>query len=474
MASAQNVTANLAKTTISGTPTLATMTKGIDFMAILKWVAIFLLVGLVLGCIYIAVSQNKAIATPANVATKIVAQRAAIDANLTRFYTSRTPTSQPVPADVSEPVQTNENCFINYCPLTIQQTGYIGPLLNGAYSETDAVTMALKTGARCFVLNIDYYDSKTIMNVDLFGNPNEPILLYRDSSNVIRSTNAGDIGKVAKALSDLAFGNLVNNPNDPLIVILYFVNTPDVKSDEYLAFMSKVATKLQPLVPYHLGQTPQGDFHRQQKQNDIPYQPMSALEKKVLFFANVDTSAFRTSKTSYPPNADLDYLVNLTIYKKSTNTLGSTPNVTSSLIPRGIVDTIGFFSSIPTDQQNNTVNDTKMNWTMALPEWGSNPSFATLRYLEETLGVQSVPLFISDTSKFTSPASSSATAKPSAAPKAPQDSTENQLGYLLTYWSKVSYRPKPKGIRFVRPDNYTPAKPSPKVDAMGGAVQSPK
>jgi hypothetical protein len=309
------------------------------------------------------------------------------------------------------------------------------------------------------------------MNVDLFGNPNEPILLYRDSSNVIRSTNSGDIGKVAKALSDLAFGNLVNNPNDPLIVILYFVNTPDVKSDDYLAFMSKVATKLQPLVPYHLGQTPQGDFHRQQKQNDIPYQPMSALEKKVLFFANVDTSAFRTSKTSYPPNADLDYLVNLTIYKKSTNSLGATPNVTNSIIPRGIVDTIGFFSSIPTDQQNNTVNDTKMNWTMALPEWGSNPSFITMRYLEETLGVQSIPLFICDTSKFTSPAASK-TVTP--APKAPEDSTENQLGYLLTYWSKVSYRPKPKSIRFVRPDNYTPAKPSPKVDAMGGAVQSPK
>lgn len=467
MASAQNVTPNPV------TPTLASMTKGIDFMGILKWVAIFLLVGLILGCIYIAISQNKAIATPANVAAKIGTQRAAIDANLTRFYTSRSAASQPVPADVSQPVQTNENCFINYSPLTVQQTGYVGPLLNGAYSETDAVTMALKTGARCFVLNIDYYGNNTSMNVDLFGRPNEPILLYRDSSNVIRSTNAGDIAKVAQALANLAFGNLVTNSNDPLIVILYFVNTPDPKSDDYLAFMSKVATKLQPLVPYHLGQTPQGDFHRQQKQNDIPYQPMSALEKKVLFFANVDTSAFRTSKTSYPPNADLDYLVNLTIYKKSTNSLGATPNVTSSLIPRGIVDTIGFFSSIPTDQQNNTVNDTKMNWTIAIPEWGSNPSFVTLRYLTETLGVQSVPLFICDANKFTTPASSK-NAAPTAAPKAPEDLTENQLGYLLNYWSKVSYRPKPKGIRFVRPDNYTPANPNPKVDAMGGAVQSPK
>lgn len=454
--------------------TFASMTKGIDYMVVLKWVAIFLLVALVVACIYIAVAQNKAIATPANVATKIVAQRAAIDANLTRFYTSHSSVSQAVPADVAEPLQTNEDCFINYSPLTIQQAGYLGPLINGAYSETDAVTMALKTGARCFILNIDYYDSKTIMNVDLFGNPNEPILLYRDSSNVIRSTNAGDIGKVAKALSDLAFGNLVNNSNDPLIVILHFVNTPEVKSDDYLTFMSKVATKLQPLVPYHLGQTPQGDFHRQQKQNDISYLPMSALEKKVLFFANIDTSAFRTAKTSYPPNADLDYLVNMTIYKKSTNALGSTPNVTNSIIPRGIIDTIGFFTSIPSDQENNTVNDTKMNWTIALPEWGSNPSFITLRYLEETLGVQSVPLFICDTNKFTSPTSSKAAGAPSTPPKAPQDSTEDQLGYLLTYWSKVSYRPKPKAIRFVRPDHFTPANPSPKVDAMGGVVQSPK
>ena len=442
-------------------------------MAILKWLAIFLLVGLVISCIYIAVQKNKAIATPQNVANTAAAQKATCDSSLTPFYTSHLSVNQAVPANVSEPVETNENCFINYSPLTIQQTGYIGPLINGAYLENDAITMALKTGARCFVLNIDYHDSNSNMNVELFGSPNEPILLYRDASNVIRSTNAGDIGKVAKSLSDLAFGNLVNNPNDPLIVILYFVNTPDPKSDDYLTFLSKVANKLQPLVSYHLGQTPQGDYHRQQKQNDILYQPMSAFEKKVLFFANVDTSAFRTSKTSYPPNADLDYLVNMTIYKNSTNTLGATPKVTSSIIPRGVVDTINFFTSIPTDQQNNTVGNTKMNWTIAIPDWGTNPSFSTLRFLEETLGVQSVPLFIYDTVKMTSPAPSKKDASVSAPPKAAETSSDNQLGYLLTYWLKISYRPKPKAIRFVKPDNYTPAAPSPKVNALGGAVQSP-
>lgn len=464
MASAQTVTNNLAKTTISGT--VSTMTRGIDFMGLLKWIGIFLLVGLILGCIYIAVMQNKAIARPSNVAALITTQRASIDANLTRVYTSRAAANK---ADVNEPVQMNEDCLINYCPLTVQQAGYLGPLQNGAYGESDAITMALKAGARCFVLNIDYYGNDTSMNVDLFGNPNEPVLLYRDSSNVIRSTNAGSIEKVAEALANLAFGNLVNNSSDPLIVILYFVNVPKVNTEEYLSFLSKVARKLQPLVPYHLGQTPQGDYHRQQKQNDIPYQPMSTFEKKVLFFANVETSGFRTSKIAYPPSADLDYLVNVTLYKNSTNSLGATPNVTTSLIPRGIIDTIGFFSNIPTDKQGDTVKNTKMNWTIAVGEWGSNPSFVTLRYLEETLGVQCVPLFINSTSKFTTPAPS----KPTPAPGAPENSTEDQLGSLLMYWSKVSYRPKPKGIRFIKPDNYTPSNPNPKVNSLGGIVQSP-
>ena len=109
---------------------------------------------------------------------------------------------------------------------------------------------------------------------------------------------------------------------------------------------------------------------------------------------------------------------------------------------------------------------------MATGDSGENPSFITLRYLEETLGIQSVPLFICEEGKFTSPTKGAAAV--TAAPTEPESSKENQLGYLLSYWSKVSYRPKPKGIRFVKPDNFTPAKPSPRVDAMGGAVQSPQ
>jgi hypothetical protein len=477
MPSAQNITNSLSKTAVNGTTvmtpteTIANMTKGFDWMGILKWVGIFLLVGLIIGCIYIAVSQNKLIATPQNVANNAATQKGAVDTNLAQFYTSHAGVNTALPAELGEALQTNEKCFINYSPLTIQHAGFLGPKVNGIYGEKDAVTMALKTGARCFVLNIDYYGNDTTLNVDLFGNPNQPILLYRDSSYVIRSTNAGDIGKVAQSLADLAFGNLVNNPNDPLIVVLYFVNTPDPKSQDYLPFLSKVATKLQPLVPYHLGQTSEGDYHRQTKQNDIPYQPISSFEKKVLFFANVDTSGFRTSASKYSPVADLDYLVNLTIYKTSTNALGSTKTAPTT-IPRGVIDTIDFFSSIPTDQQANTVGKTKLAWTMAT---GENPSFITLRYLEETLGIQSVPLFICEEGKFTSPVQTKgAKATVTTAPTEPESSKENQLGYLLSYWSKVSYRPKPKEIRFVKPDNFTPAAPSPKVDAMGGAVQSPQ
>ena len=458
MASSTNVAYS---TNVSTKTTVSSFMKGIDWMTVLKWLGIFLLVGIVIACIYVAVTQNKLIATPQNVANKVATQKAAVDLNLAPFYTSHS----------TAHLDKNEDCLINYSPLTVQQAGFLGPKINGVYGEKDAITMALKTGARAFVLCIDYFSNDTMLDVALFGKPNEPILLSRDEGDVIRCNNAGDIGKVAQALSELAFGNLVNNPNDPLIVILHFVNTPSPKSEDYLPFLSKVAEKLQPLVPYHLGLTSDGDYRRQNKKDDIFYQPISSFEKKVLFFANVDTSGFRLPKSPYATTSDLDYLVHVTMYKQSTNVIGSTLTASGNGIPRVVVDTVDFFSSIPEDKQTDTMNKTKLSWTMAIEGALENPSFITLRYLEETLGVQSVPLFICNEEKFTIPPKTTTTASP--APTEAVSSTENQLGYLLSYWSKVSYLPKPKPIRFIKPDNFVPAAPAPQLQALGGVVQSP-
>lgn len=467
------------------------------------WVfVLFLVVAIAVGVSVITTLKQKQ-ATPANARSTLDSQRIAVQNAMSIYYKNRSDVRtilRSTPAALGLQVADNENSFINFAPLTCQDTGYLGPLENGVFAESEAVSMALRAGARCFVLNIDYHEDQTLP-ADLFGKPGEPRLLYRNRGGALKCINTGDIRLVCQALANGAFSNTVSNLSDPLIVVLFFQREPKGTLDDKLIYMSKVAQQLEPLIPYHLGQTPQGDYHRQQKQNDLIYQPITDFEKKVLIFSNIDTSVFRSK--SYAPTKDLDYFVHLRLYKESTDTYGATSSVDSRTMPRGIVNSVANFAIIPKDKYKDTVDSTKMRWTMAFTHSEQNPSLDAVKYMTQTLGVQSVPLWMFTTKtpsaaaarelrlavvpKIETPeklnqiagataASASAASAGAPAPPAPppdQPAKEEDFPKVMAIWALASYAPKPKTIRFIRPAAFTPQSPSPRMDANQGNLTRP-
>jgi hypothetical protein len=441
-------------------------------------IGIFFVILVIIAFRYIR-SLQSVTAKPENVQTVLKKQTGIVQGIVPTYYRQRLDASsilRSTPKAVGEQVASNEDSLINFAPLTVQDTGYLGPLQDGVFAEKDAVQMALRAGARCFILNIDYHEDQGLP-YDLFGNPDEPRLLYRDVGGVIRSINAGDIKLVAQSLADMAFSNVLPNRNDPLFVVLFFKKTPPVKSNQYVPFLSKVAEKLEPLLSYHLGQTPQGDYHRQGKQNELMYQPISYFEKKVIFISNVDTSAFRTVKPPYVPSKDLDYLVNLRIFKDTVEDMGATSPIDEKVFARSTMNTINSYVIIPTDKQSSAIDSTKLRWSMAIGPSGTNPSLAVFSLLTRDLGVQSIPLWIFDDVKPTaSTLQLMKSDKPlPAAPAAgaTEQTSKEDLPVLLTYWKQASFMPKPKAIRFVRPDPIVPKQPSPKLDSNQGRITTP-
>jgi hypothetical protein len=338
----------------------------------------------------------------------------------------------------------NEKGLINFVPLTVIQPGFLGPSIDGVFDEKNGVSKLIRTGIRSFVLVIDYHEDYS-MKPPLYANVKMPCLLSRDRSGTIRSLNSGSIQKTCQTLADAAFGLAAPSPNDPLLLTLYFVRTPDPVKDEkgFLRYCSQVAKELAPLSQYHLGQTPLGSYRRQARQDYLLYEPLSNIEKKVLIFSNLDTSLFRTVKPSYQPKEDLDYWIHLRIFKDSVNSLGVTKPVTQNQFARGVIDTTQYFSTIPPENMAAAIDKTRMRWTTAMSDVGTNPDLTKLF----PVGVQSIPISIVSL-----------------------DSTEKKLLHL---WNNSCWKVKPKALRFAIPPDSVPSEPSIQLNAQGGNITSP-
>ena len=338
----------------------------------------------------------------------------------------------------------NEKGLINFVPLTVIQPGFLGPSIDGVFDEKNGVSKLIRTGIRSFVLVIDYHEDYS-MKPPLYANVKMPCLLSRDRSGTIRSLNSGSIQKTCQTLADAAFGLAAPSPNDPLLLTLYFVRTPDPVKDEkgFLRYCSQVAKELAPLSQYHLGQTPLGSYRRQARQDYLLYEPLSNIEKKVLIFSNLDTSLFRTVKPSYQPKEDLDYWIHLRIFKDSVNSLGVTKPVTQNQFARGVIDTTQYLSTIPPENMEAAIGNTRMRWTTAMSDVGTNPDLTKLF----PVGVQSIPISI-----------------------VALDSTEKKL---LNLWKDSCWKVKPKALRFAIPPDSVPSEPSEQLNAQGGNITSP-
>jgi hypothetical protein len=460
------------------------------------WVYLILgaIASFVAGYIIYTISQTTAV--PKNVRDIVTDQRLLLQDVMSYYYKTRldvTTLTKSTPKAIGDQVQENENSFINYCPLTVQDAGYLGPVTNGAFAEREAIQMALRAGARCFVLNIDFHDDQSLP-LDLFGAPREPRLFYRDTSGTIRSVNSGTVRNVAQALADLSF---VGSSSDPLIVVLYIRKIPSsIETPDYLRFLSQIAEQLEPLIPYHLGQTSEGDYHRQMKQNDLFFTPVNRFEKKVILLCNADTSPFRKQKPAYAPNKDLDYLTHVRIYRESTQTFGVTGQPDQNQGAKALIDSVAAYTIIPPDKQKQTIDSTKLRWTLTLSNPGKNPTLQAFTYLQDALGVQSIPLWffsaerpsasaIDELKKNSKDATTSLTPEapqkpdglnmnvPTPTPPAASESEKDELPSIMARYAQCSYRPKPKAIRFVRPSTFTPKQPSTKMDGNQGKLTTP-
>jgi hypothetical protein len=114
---------------------------------------------------------------------------------------------------------------------------------------------------------------------------------------------------------------------------------------------------------------------------------------------------------------------------------------------RGLVDTVNFFSTIPPENVATMVDKTRIRWSIALSDTGTNPSLENLTTVINTIGVQCVPLSIVN--------------------------AEDTEKALVAVWKQSSWLPKKKPIRFTVPSTFTPAAPSPTLNANQGKITSP-
>lgn len=412
----------------------------LDSTTLIYLLVFFFVIAVIIG-ISVVMNKSSTMSTPSNISRISGTQ-------LTQLETVLAPYSKSKSSLISQQVPANQKALVNFAPLTVMNPGYVGPTENGVYKENEAVSAALKAGARCFVLPIDYHENSGLPK-PAFPASGEPCLLQRDSGGVIRSLNAGSIQKVSEALANLAFNDVISLRTDPLVVVLYFVKTPQPNSKEYLRYCSKVAKELNPLIPFMLGQAPEGVYNRQARQDELLYTPLQNLEKKVIIMSNIDTTIFRNPKSvgiqAVSQREDLDFMTHLRLFAQTDVSLGATEKASQNQFPRGYVESFSYYTAIPEKRIKDTQDANRIRWVVAIPT--ETPSVKQMKTVMETLGVQAIPLTLYSFGESEKP--------------------------ILDMWKSSGWKVKPENIRFTKPAPIQPKEPSPKLNANKGQLSSP-
>jgi len=347
-----------------------------------------------------------------------------------------------------------EQCLVNFYSLGCRFSGYLGPFSNGYFDTDVAVTSALKMGCRTFVLEIDYMDSCPIF----------PRLVVRDVNGRIRSNEASslptcntldqsNIKAVCNTLRVAAFGPAVQNPNDPLIVVLYLLRLPPrdktgTGNTTLLTYLSNVAKCLTPLLDKTVDNIGTGGtFARQQQESTLLTNNIVDYQGRVLFFSNADTTPFRTTTTQYSQNEDLDYIVNLRLtYKQSQ--LGCTSNKSGGT-PYSLLETAESYMTLPPDQIESMRDETKLRWTICFAADPSQPvPQKTYDEITGDIGIHCVPIQIWDTKT-------------------------TDFMFDDEHFKVWSFIPKPTELRFRRPPIAVPQEQVPQANSHGGLLRTP-
>ena len=311
-----------------------------------------------------------------------------------------------ITTDSAEMVKIKFKSLVNCYALGCRYTGYIGPIEDGYFNPSSSVQMAVDSGCRVFVLDIDYIDKQCSSSTYI------PRIVVRDSkgrmmiqynSNYQLNNPIGEIRQVCEAIQTYAFSSGCQNAADPVIIVLYFLRTPPggYKSLAVLRYYSLVAKALAPFRDRLLGnESSGGTFHRQSQENILLINPITDYSGKVLIFSNANTSGFRESTMPFESYDDLDFLVNLRLTYNQTK-MGSTENNKTNSF--GILQSADDYMNVPEDRKSEIITQTKAKWTICL---SPNPSIpvtqATYDLITKKYGVHCVPthLFNAEASKF--------------------------------------------------------------------------
>ena len=349
-----------------------------------------------------------------------------------------------------------QHLLINTNVLSTRLIGYLGPYSSGVFDEDNATRVALTSGARCLILEIDYQN-------DTF----DPILVCRDGWGSKQSLNTGNIKAVANSISARAFkpdnnGAPPSVASDPLILVIYFVRAPNKTNQaiEYIKYLSVVAEQLQPIKDLILAQTPQGDFRRQALESQLFFTNHNVFSNKIIVLTNADTTPFRNLtnfglKGEIEIKHDLDFMVNARLYvRESPSSFGITGSPSSTVKPAAVITTPEYWTNIPSDRVESAIQSTKEAWTLVM-----KPVSSPTNQINETdmmnlfnkYGVNSIPITLFSDDKDTD--------------------IFIKTGKIFNTTSWVA---KPKLIQYVPPVAIPISNPYPQANSGGGRIISPR
>ena len=349
-----------------------------------------------------------------------------------------------------------QRLLINTSVLSTRLLGHLGPFTSGVFDEDNATRLALSTGARCLVLEIDYEN-----------NTYDPKLIYRDGWGGKQSLNTGSINKVMKSIASRAFRSDNNGAppsvaGDPLILVLYFVRAPSKTTEplEYVRFLGRVAEQLEPIKNLLLAQTPQGDFRRQALESQLFFINYNTFMNKIILLTNADTSPFRNVsnlglKGELGIKQDLDFMVHARLYsRESPSQFGITGSPVSTVKPAAVITSISYWTSTPSDRIEGAVQSTKEAWTLVMTPVSSETNQINevdSNKLYSIYGVNSIPITLFSDPKHTDIFTGKGRA-----------------------FNNNSWVPKRNLIQYVPPNAIPIAKPFPQSNSGGGKVIAPK
>ena len=198
----------------------------------------------------------------------------------------------------------DHRALINWRPLTVRLAGYLGgggqtPSMDGVFYMNQGITLALDRGARGFIFDIDYLDVA----------PCNPVILFRDDGNIMRSLNTGSIKIACQTLAQKAF---LHN-TDPVLIMIYMRRIPEF-TNQRASYFKNIANALYELRNNFLKDADSQVYHSCTNEGGIFITPINKFESKFIIAMNLDT--FDTSK--YTPTSalqdNLHYYNNVRMY----------------------------------------------------------------------------------------------------------------------------------------------------------------